>query len=81
MENNQVTFSVLPVHPDLIDEIMSNLRNSKSCGLDLINTYILKLIKPYIVPAVTHIVYLSILEKWKFSKIVPLCKKVNPLNY
>ena len=27
MENNQVTFSVLPVHPDLIDEIMSNSRN------------------------------------------------------
>ena len=85
MENSQVIFSVLPVHPDLIDEILSNLKNSKSCGIDSIDTYVLKLIKPCIIPAVTHIVNLSIQsatfpEKWKFSKIVPLYKKDDPLN-
>ena len=41
--------------------------------------------KPYIVPAVTHIVNISIQtsifpDMWKFTKIVPLYKKDDPLN-
>ena len=85
MENKNSTFSLLPVHPDLVEKIISLLRNSKSSGLDNIDTFILKLIKPEIVPAVTHIINLSIQTStfptgWKYSKIVPLYKKEDPMN-
>ena len=85
MRGRQLSFSVLPVHPDMVAETISALRNSKSCGLDNIDTYVLKLIKPHIIPAVTHIINLSIEtstfpEAWKYSKIIPLYKKDDPLN-
>ena len=72
MENKNVAFSFSPVHPDLVEDIVSKLKSSKSCGLDNIDTYILKIIKPLIVPAITHIVNLSILTSrfptaWKYS--------------
>ena len=65
------TFSIHPAHPDLVDTILSNIRNSKACGLDEIDTYVMKLIKPFVVPAVTHKINLSIgtstfPEKWKY---------------
>ena len=84
MKNKNTTFSLSPVHPDLVNEIVSNLKNSKSCGIDNIDTHILKIIKPLIIPALTHIVNLSILtakfpSAWKYSKVVPLLKKDDPL--
>ena len=85
MKDNRSIFKLLPVHPDLVEKIITELRNSKSSGLDNIDTYILKLIKPEIVPAVTHIINLSIKSttfprSWKYSKIVPLLKKDDPLE-
>ena len=85
MERNRSTFSLLPVHPDLVGKIITELRNSKSSGLDDIDTFIVKLIKQQIVPAVTHIINLSIQtstfpSSWKYSKIIPLFKKDDPLE-
>ena len=85
MKNKKTLFSLKPVHPDLIDEIVSKLKNSKSCGIDNIDTYILKIIKPLIIPALTHIVNLSICTSkfptsWKYSKVVPLFKKDDPFS-
>ena len=70
------------IGPDDVDKIMGNLKNSKSSGLDNIDTYILKLIRPYIVPTVTHIVNTSITtltfpEVFKEAKVVPLYKGKN----
>ena len=47
------------VTPFEIDDIVKKLKNSKSCGLDNIDTYILKLTRKFIVPALTHTVNLS----------------------
>ena len=77
------------VHPDEIDTIISNLNNSTSFGLDFIDTFTIKLIKKEILPAVTHIVNLSISSRtfpdaWKKVKVIPLHKKddlLNPKNY
>ena len=79
MKGKTSEFKLLPVHPDLIEKIIDNLSNSKACGVDNINTQIIKLIKDEIVPAITHIVNLSIgtstfPSAWKKSKIVPLYK-------
>ena len=67
------------------------LKNSKSCGLDNIDTYILKLTRKFIVPALTHIVNLSISTQtfpkaYKVAKVVPLykgneCETTDPKSY
>ena len=89
MRNRNSQFSLQYVYPDTVNKIISSLKNSKSCGMDYIDTYTIKLIKPIILPALTHIINLSIKQSefpdlWKIAKIVPLHKKddiLNPKNY
>ena len=78
-QDSSSVFTLQPVHPDLVGKIIGNLRNSKSTGIDTIDTYVLKLVKDEITPAVTHIVNLSIRNsvfpsQWKYAKVVPLLK-------
>ena len=90
MHGRSRPFSPTPVTPDQIEKIISNLKNSKASGIDMIDTYIIKLIKAEIVPAVCHIVNLSIQNnrfptKWKIAKVIPLYKgkgcKLDPKSY
>ena len=82
-------FQLRPAHPDTIDKIIKALKNSKSAGVDFLDTAAIKLISDDIVPAITHIVNLSIMYSkfpaaWKHAKIIPLHKKddiLNPKNY
>ena len=82
-------FTLGIVHPDQVESIITNLSNSSAFGLDQIDTSIIKLVKAEILPAVTHIINLSITSKkfpsaWKKSKVIPLHKKddlLNPKNY
>ena len=85
MAGRTCSFSLSAVHPDSVDKIISDLSNSSSFGLDLIDTKVVKLIRPVIVPALTHIVNLSISLRqfpsyWKNAKIIPLHKKDDQLN-
>ena len=83
--------SLKTVTPFEVDEIVKKLKNSKSCGLDNIDTYIVKLTRKFIVPALTHIVNLSITTQtfpkaYKVAKVVPLYKGkeadiTNPKSY
>ena len=90
MQGRSQPFSPGPVTPDQIEKIISSLKNSKASGVDMVDTYILKLIRTDIVPAVCHIVNLSLQTnkfptKWKIAKIIPLYKgkgcKLDPKNY
>ena len=83
MRNKTCRFRLKTVHPDLIMKLGNSLKNKKSCGIDDLDAYIIKLAKHELVPAITHIVNLSITascfpEQWKLAKIVPLHKKDNP---
>ena len=79
------------VSPEEIDKILGSLKNSKSSGLDWIDTHILKMSKNVILPALTKIVNLSIKTNtfptsWKNAKIVPLYKgkdanRTSPKSY
>ena len=85
MRNRTCSFKLKAVHPETVEKILSNLKNSKSCGLDTIDTYCLKLAGQHIIPALTHIINLSIETQqfptsWKTAKIIPLHKKDDPLN-
>ena len=89
MQNRRCSFSLQAVHPDQISKIISGLKSSKSCGIDNVDAYILKLGKEELIPVITHIVNLSIKYRvfpkyWKMAKVVPLHKKddvTNPKNY
>ena len=72
-------FQFSPVTPDLVDNIVFNLKNSKSCGIDNIDCYILKLIREQITPPLTHIVNISLSggifpSSYKVGKVVRLYK-------
>ena len=89
MSNRTCSLSLKACHPDEILEIINNLKSTKSCGLDNIDSYIIKLAKHELLPAITHIVNLSIEERkfpqmWKCAKVIPLHKKEEitlPKNY
>ena len=89
MQGRPCRFSLTAAHPDEVEKIVGDLSNSASFGLDNIDTYVIKLIKLDILPALTHVINLSIYSQefplyWKRSKIIPLHKKedlLNPKNY
>ena len=85
MSSHSLSFQLKCVHPETVDSIVRGLKNSKSAGMDNIDTQIIKLSLPFILPPLTHIVNLSILNgrfptQWKTAKIIPLHKKEDPLN-
>ena len=41
MSERQCSFKFSSVHPDEVNKIIENLKNSKSCGIDNIDTYII----------------------------------------
>ena len=89
MQNRKCNFSLNCVHPDAIKKIISSLKQSKSCGVDDIDTYVIKLASDELTPVITHIVNLSIANgvfphQWKMAKVIPLHKKnenMYPQNY
>ena len=60
MEGKDCCFKLQAVHPDMILKIITSLGNTKSCGVDNIDSFILKLAKYELTPAITHIINLSI---------------------
>ena len=83
MKDKSSVFSLSCVHPDTVKNIILGLKNSKASGVDNIDTYIIKLVAEDILPAVTHIVNLSIQQAtfpslYKFAKVIPLFKKDDP---
>ena len=85
MNDKTSVFSLKAVSPDQVSKIIKGLKNSKSSGVDNIDTYIVKLIADEALPAITHIINLSIQEAvfptlYKAAKIIPLHKKEDPLD-
>ena len=89
MRDRQCSLSLSAVHPEEVLKVIKSLKNSKSTGSDDIDTYVIKLVAHDILPAITHIINLSIAQStfptiWKHAKVVPLLKKgdsLTPKNY
>ena len=89
MRNRNSVTSFKFVDPDEVKKVILGLKNSKYCGFDNIDTYVLKLAVDEILPAVTHIINLSLQQctfpsAWKVAKVIPLFKKgdsLEPKNY
>ena len=88
-DNCKSVFKLQPVHPDTVDEMITNLKNTGSVGLNYIDTSIIKMSKTEILPAITHIINLSIKTstfptQFKKAKVIPLHKtgdRLSPQNY
>ena len=66
-------------------KIIPDLKSSKSRGIDYIETGTIKLVAKEILPAITHIINISINQGtfptiWKQAKVIPLLKKGDPLS-
>ena len=89
MSSHSCVFRLLPVHPDTVEKLICNLKNSGSAGLDYIDTSIIKMAKTELTPAITHIINLSIQHskfptQFKKAKVVPLHKGgdlLSPKNF
>ena len=89
MSNRKCAFKLQPVHPDKVEKMISELKNSGSVGLDYIDTKVIKRVKEEIVPTITHNLNLSIMNskfpvQFKKAKVVPLHKsgdRFNPKNF
>ena len=85
MFGKQCSLTLQPVTPEAVSKVIAGLKNSKSTGNDYIDTRIIKLAGQSILPAITHIINLSISHSkfpdiWKIAKVVPLLKKGDPLE-
>ena len=84
MSNRTSTFRLDIAHPDEVLAILKSLKNSKATGLDTIDVATVKLLADLILPALTHIINLSLRSstfpsEWKIAKVIPLLKKGDPL--
>ena len=89
MMNRTSSMKLKCVHPDQVVKIISSMKSSSSCGLDSLDSRIIKMAKYELAPVITHLVNLSIRSgsfplSWKESKVIPLHKKnekIYPKNY
>ena len=89
MKDRDCSLTFKAVHPNEVKSVINKLKNSKSTGVDDVDTGIIKLIASDILPGITHIINLSITESefptiWKLAKVIPLLKKgdtMTPKNY
>ena len=84
MEGRDSTMQFRPVKAEEVLEIIKRQKNSKSTGVDFIDTAVIKLAVKEILPSVTHIVNISLTQSefptiWKHAKVIPLLKKDDPL--
>jgi len=79
MKQRKWTFKLRSTNEVEILEIIRNLKNTSSSGVDYIDSRTIKLIAEFIAPSLVHIINLSIETStfhsiWKVAKVVPLLK-------
>ena len=80
---------VKAISRDTLRKVMKKMNESKSHGVDLIDSYSLKLASQFIEDALLHMINLSIqtnqfVNPWKIQLLMPLHKKndkLDPTNY
>ena len=85
MSNKTCHLQLKHVSLDKVSKTLKSLSNSRSTGIDELESFSVKLAADLIAQPVHHIVTLSILQKrfptsWKYSKVIPLHKKEDVLE-
>ena len=89
MREKKCSLTVTPVSVETVRKMLMNLKSSKSTGVDELDSYAVKLAAEHIAEPLHHLITLSIMQKrfptsWKFTKLIPLHKKLSslePKNY
>ena len=85
MENKNCKLSLKHVTVDKVNKLLKSLKNSKSTAIDELDNFCVKVAADIIDKPLHHIITLSILKNkfprsWKFSKVIPLHKKLCKLE-
>ena len=85
MVGNSCSLDLSHVTVDKVRKLLKNLKGSRSTSVDELDSYAVKLSSDYIAEPLHHIITLSIIKKeyptsWKYTKIIPLHKKLSQLE-
>ena len=85
MESKNCKLKLKHVNISKVKKILKSLSNSRSTGVDELDNFSVKLAADHVAQPLHHIVTLSILQNkfpsgWKFSKVLPLHKKLDTLE-
>ena len=85
MQNKNCQLHLKDITVSDVKKLLWSLSNSKSTSLDGLNNYSVKLAAHYIAQPMHHVIRLSIIQQkfprsWKFSKVIPLHKRGDPLD-
>ena len=85
MNNKECSLSFKHVTVQKVKKLLKGLSNSRSTGVDELDNFSVKLAAEYIAQPLHHIVTLSLLQErfprsWKYSKVLPLHKKLDQLE-
>ena len=85
MQDKDITINMKFVTVRKVKKLLHALKNKTSSSVDQLDNYSIKLVADHIAGPLHHVIVLSIMQQkfptaWKFTKIVPLHKKLSPLK-
>ena len=85
MSNKQTNLSLQHVTVKQVKKLLKNLKSSHSTSIDELDSYAVKLAADVIAQPLHHVIVLSVNQNkfptaWKFSKVIPLHKKLSQLE-
>ena len=85
MENKECKLSFSHISVSKVSKLLNSLSNSKCSAIDCLDNYSVKIAAPVISVPLHHIVTLSTMQhrfptQWKYAKVLPLHKKLDPMN-
>ena len=85
MMGKKCSLKLSHVSVETVRKLLTNLKNSRSTSVDELDNYAVKLSADHIAAPLHHIITLSIMQNkfptsWKFTKLIPLHKKLSQLE-
>ena len=85
MKNKTCQLNLSHISVQKVEKLLRGLSTSRSTGMDELDNYSVKISAPIIAVPLHHIITLSIMQhkfpsQWKLAKVLPLHKKLDPLN-
>ena len=85
MEGKQCSLALNYVNVNNVTKVLKNLKSSKCTSIDELDSYAVKLSAEVIACPLHHVITLSIMQSkfpscWKYTKLIPLHKKLSKLE-
>ena len=85
MKGRSLSISLKFITVAKVRKLLCSLKNKTSTSVDQLDNYAVKLVADHIAGPLHHVITLSIMQQkfpssWKYTKLVPLHKKLSPLH-